>query len=50
MKIIIKSSFIAFLLSITQMSFAGSFIDSATVVSVDKVYKQHNYKLNKYLK
>ena len=40
MKIILKSSFIAFLLSITQMSFAGSFIDSATVVSVDKVYKQ----------
>ena len=40
MKIIIKSSLIAFFLSVTQMSFAGSFIDSATVVSVDKVYKQ----------
>ena len=40
MRIIIKSSLIAFFLSVTQMSFAGSFIDSATVVSVDKVYKQ----------
>ncbi len=41
MKIFIKSSFVAFLLSVTQMSFAGSFLDSATVVSVDKVYKQY---------
>ena len=40
MKIILKSSIVAFFLSITQISFAGSFIDSATVVSVDKVYKQ----------
>ena len=40
MKIIIKSSLFAFFLSFTQMSLAGSFIDSATVVSVDKVYKQ----------
>ena len=40
MKIILKSSIIAFFLSVTQMSYAGSFIDSATVVSVDKVYKQ----------
>ena len=40
MKSILKSSIFAFLLSITQISFAGSFIDSATVVSVDKVYKQ----------
>ena len=40
MQIIIKSSLIAFFLSVTQMSYAGSFIDSATVVSVDKVYKQ----------
>jgi uncharacterized protein YcfJ len=40
MKIIIKSSLIAFLFSVTQMSIAGSFVDSATVVSVDKVYKQ----------
>ena len=41
MKIIIKSSLIAFFLSVTQMSYAGSFIDSATVVTVDKVYKQY---------
>ena len=40
MKIILKSSIIVFFLSITQMSYAASFIDSATVVSVDKVYKQ----------
>ena len=40
MKIILKSSIIVFFLSVTQMSYAGSFIDSATVVSVDKVYKQ----------
>ena len=40
MKIILKSSLIAFFLSVSQLSFAGSFIDSATVVSVDKVYKQ----------
>jgi len=40
MKIILKSLIIVFFLSVTQMSYAGSFIDSATVVSVDKVYKQ----------
>ncbi|MDB4821706.1 glycine zipper 2TM domain-containing protein [Candidatus Pseudothioglobus singularis] len=40
MKIILKSSIIVFFLSVTQMSYAGSFIDSATVVSVDKVFKQ----------
>ena len=40
MKIILKSSIIVFFLSVTQMSYAGSFIDSATVVSVDKVNKQ----------
>ena len=40
MKIILKSSIIVFFLSVTQVSYAGSFIDSATVVSVDKVYKQ----------
>ena len=40
MKIILKSSIIVFFLSVTQMSYAGSFIDSATVVAVDKVYKQ----------
>jgi uncharacterized protein YcfJ len=41
MKIFIKSTFVAFLISVTQMSFAGSFLDSATVVSVDKIYKQY---------
>ena len=41
MKIIIKSSLIVFFLSVTQMSYAGSFIDSATVVAVDKVYKHY---------
>ena len=41
MKIFFKSLFVAFLISVTQMSFAGSFLDSATVVSVDKVYKQY---------
>ena len=40
MKIIIKSSLIAFLLSLSQFTLAGTFIDSASVVSVDKVYKQ----------
>ena len=40
MKFIIKSSLIVFFLIFAQISFAGSFIDSATVVSVDKVYKQ----------
>ena len=40
MKIILKCSIVAFFLSIAQFTFAGSFIDSATVVSVDKVYKQ----------
>ena len=40
MKIILKSSFFAFLLSFSQMSIAGTFIDTASVVSVDKVYKQ----------
>ena len=40
MKFIIKNSLIVFFLIFAQISFAGSFIDSATVVSVDKVYKQ----------
>ena len=40
MKIILKSSLIALLISAFQVSFAGTFIDSASVVSVDKVYKQ----------
>ena len=40
MKIILQSSIFAFLLFIAQISFAESFIDTATIVSVDKVYKQ----------
>jgi len=40
MKIILNSSLFAFLFSFSQMSFAGTFLDSASVVSVDKVYKQ----------
>ena len=40
MKNIFKSSLIAFLLSLSQYTLAGTFIDSAEVVSVDKVYKQ----------
>ena len=40
MKIILKSSLIALLVSAFQISFAGTFIDSASVLSVDKVYKQ----------
>ena len=40
MKIILKSSLIASLLILAQSSMAGTFIDSASVISVDKVYKQ----------
>jgi len=40
MKIILKSSFIALLFSFSQASIAGTFVDTASVVSVDKVYKQ----------
>ena len=40
MKIILNSSLFAFLFSFSQMSFAGTFLDSASVISVDKVYKQ----------
>ena len=40
MKIIFKSSILALLFSFSQMSLAGTFIDTASVVSVDKVYKQ----------
>ena len=40
MKIIIKSSLIALLLPLSQFTLAGTFLDSASVVSVDKVYKQ----------
>ena len=37
---ILKSLLVVFFVFLTQMSHAGSFIDSASVVSVDKVYKQ----------
>ena len=40
MKIILNSSLIAFLLSFSQISLSGTFLDSASVVSVDKVYNQ----------
>ena len=40
MKIILRSFLITILLSFSQMSFSETFIDSASVVSVDKVYKQ----------
>ena len=40
MKIILNSSLFAFLFSFSQMSIAGTFIDSASVISIDKVYKQ----------
>ena len=40
MKIILKSLILALLFSFSQMSIAGTYIDTASVVSVDKVYKQ----------
>ena len=40
MKIILRGFLITILLSFSQMSLSGTFIDSASVVSVDKVYKQ----------
>ena len=40
MKIILRGFLITILLSFSQMSFSETFIDSASVVSVDKVYKQ----------
>ena len=40
MKIILKSSLVVSLLIFSQSSMAGTFIDSASVISVDKVYKQ----------
>jgi len=44
MRVILKSSLITFLLLMSQLSFAGSFVDSATVISVEKVFKQ--YRVN----
>jgi uncharacterized protein YcfJ len=40
MKIILKSSLFTSILILAQSSMAGTFIDSASVISVDKVYKQ----------
>ena len=40
MKTILKSSLVASLVILAQSSMAGTFIDSASVISVDKVYKQ----------
>ena len=40
MKFIINSTLIALILSLSQFTLAGTFIDTASVVSVDKVYKQ----------
>jgi len=38
---ILKSLLISLFLLSSQLSFAGSFVDSATVTSVEKVYKQY---------
>jgi len=44
MQAILKISLISLFLFSSQFSFAGSFIDSATVISVEKVYK--NYRVD----
>ena len=41
MKIIIKSVVVIPFFIASQLAFAGSFVDSATVTSVEKVYKQY---------
>ena len=41
MKIILKSIVVISFLITSQLTFAGSFVDSATVTSVEKVYKQY---------
>ncbi len=41
MRAILKNSLISLLLLSSQLSFAGSFVDSATVISVEKVYMQY---------
>tara|TARA_B100000795_G_scaffold89161_1_gene64893 strand:+ start:161 stop:673 length:513 start_codon:yes stop_codon:yes gene_type:complete len=41
MRVIFKSSLISLFILASQLSFAGSFVDSATVTSVEKVYKQY---------
>jgi uncharacterized protein YcfJ len=44
MRIILKYSLIFLFTLTSQLSFAGSFVDSATVTSVEKVYK--NYRVD----
>jgi len=44
MKIIMKSLIVLPLLLNTQLTLAGSFVDYATVTSVEKVYKQYQVK------
>ncbi len=44
MRTILKNSLISLFLLASQLSFAGSFVDSATVTSVEKVYK--NYRVD----
>ena len=44
MRVIFKSSLISLFLLSSQLTFAGSFVDSATVTSVEKVYK--NYRVD----
>jgi uncharacterized protein YcfJ len=41
MKIILKSIVLISFFITSQLTFAGSFVDSATVTSVEKVYKQY---------
>ena len=41
MKIILKSIVVISFFITSQLAFAGSFVDSATVISVEKVYKQY---------
>ena len=41
MKIIFKSIVVISFFIVSQLTFAGSFVDSATVTSVEKVYKQY---------
>ena len=41
MRAILKISLITFFILSSQLSFAGSFVDSATVTSVEKVYRQY---------
>mgnify|MGYP007005194354 FL=1 len=44
MQAILKNSLITLFILTSQLSFAGSFVDSATVTSVEKVYK--NYRVD----